>query len=406
MPLLLRTHYRLAVASLRQNRTRSLLTCLGIAIGVASVILILSLMGSINRLINTQVSAAGSDLILVRPATHQSDLDNIITELTSSNQYLKSNLTLKDVNTIKGIDSVTAVAPLAVSSATLTGEHVVDSATVVGTTSDLQPILSLTLDNGSFLSKTAQNTAVLGHALCLDLFGTEAAVGQTFTLLGTKFLVIGTLDELDDPINFNNIDFDHAALISTDQLSKITDLQIQQINVKVESTSQVETTAQDIEIALAHNKSGDSNFSVTYGDAITHPAGSLFTIISSMLTLVAGISLLVGGVGIMNIMLVSVAERTHEIGIRKAVGAGVTNIFLQFLFESLTLSLLGGLLGLGLGYLLAFLLSLITPFDPYIDWSILLATLYISVVIGTLFGLYPALKAARKNPIDSLREYR
>ena len=122
--------------------------------------------------------------------------------------------------------------------------------------------------------------------------------------------------------------------------------------------------------------------------------------------MVAGISLIVGGIGVMNIMLVSVAERTHEIGIRKAVGASGRNILVQFLFESLILSVMGGFLGLALGYTLAFFVSIITPFAPYISWQILAMTFGVSVGVGVLFGIYPAIKAAAKNPIESLKHYR
>ena len=125
-----------------------------------------------------------------------------------------------------------------------------------------------------------------------------------------------------------------------------------------------------------------------------------------MLTLVAAISLVVGGIGVMNIMLVSVAERTHEIGIRKAVGASGRNILMQFLFEALILSILGGIFGLILGYVLAFLISIITPFAPYISLEIILLTFLTTIVIGIVFGIYPALKAASKDPIDSLKHYR
>lgn len=403
MPLLLRTHYRLAIESLKHNRTRSLLTCLGIAIGVACVILILSLMGSVNRLISTEIDNLGSDLILVRPSVHRDSVDSIVSELTSANQYLGSNLTLEDVDTIKRLDSVTAAAPLAASVNTLKGDATVDSATVVATNEDLQSILGLTLGSGSFISNSfSQNTAVIGHSLSSKLFNTDAAVGQSFSMLGNRYLVIGVLDEIDTPLSINNIDFNNAALIHTKFFSD-TKLQIQQISVKVKNTSSLEPTAEAIHDSLEKNKAGDQNFSVTYGDQITHPAGSLIDIISKMLTLVAGISLLVGGIGIMNIMLVSVAERTHEIGIRKAVGAANLNIFLQFLFESLVLSFLGGFIGLILGYILAFLISLISPFAPFISWDILLAVLYISILVGTTFGLYPAFKASRKTPIDSLR---
>ena len=125
-----------------------------------------------------------------------------------------------------------------------------------------------------------------------------------------------------------------------------------------------------------------------------------------MLAVVAGISLVVGGIGVMNIMLVSVAERTHEIGIRKAVGASSHNILMQFMLEALILSILGGFLGIILGYIFAFLVSIITPFTPYISLEILLITFGTSIIVGIIFGTYPALKAASKNPIESLKHYR
>ncbi|MBR0403556.1 ABC transporter permease [Candidatus Saccharibacteria bacterium] len=408
MPILLRTHYKLALDSLRRNRTRSLLTCLGIAIGVASIILILSLTGSINRLIENQVKSAGADLIVIRPTTHESQIQGIVTELMSSSQYTQSSLLLKDLDTIKKNENVASVAPLAVSVNTATGDFTVDSTQIVGTTPDLQSILNFSMDTGSFLTDNFTQTAVvIGHQLAMDLFGTDIAVGKTFSSLGEKFMVVGVLNTVDDPINFNNINFDNAALLNVSQLSQLEhNIQIQQINIKVKNTNTIAETATQIKESLKESKSGETNFSVAYGDQITHPAGSLLNIISGMLTLVAGISLLVGGIGVMNIMLVSVAERTHEIGIRKSVGAANLNIFLQFLFESLVLSILGGILGLALGYAGAFGISLITPFTPYIDYQILLIALAISVGVGTLFGLYPALKAARKNPIDSLRQFR
>jgi ABC-type antimicrobial peptide transport system permease subunit len=182
-----------------------------------------------------------------------------------------------------------------------------------------------------------------------------------------------------------------------------TNVQIQQIDIKVENADETKNAVAKINQTLEKNKHGDKNFVVIAGNEITHPAKSLFEIISGILTLVAGISLIVGGIGVMNIMLVSVAERTHEIGIRKAVGASNMNIFLQFLFESSILCILGGIGGLILGYIFAFLVSIVTPFKPYIDVEICLIAFLISIVVGTIFGLYPAFKAARRSPIDSLK---
>ena len=405
MALLLRTHYELAKSSLAQNKPRSFITCSGIAIGVAAIILILSLMGSISTLISSQVSQIGSDLIVVRPSTTRDVVSSIVDELTSSSQYLKSNLTLKDVAAIEKLDNISSVAPLAVSVNSLQGENFIPSATVVGTNPDFIKIQNLSLKSGTFLlENTKTNTAVIGSSLANDLYGTAEPIGKSLTLLGEKFIIIGVLAKTEDPINFNNIDLDSALFVSAAALNTIDNsLQIQQINIRAQNTDGLDDTVNLIRETLIANKSGDTNFTVLAGNDITHPAGALFSIISGILSLVAGISLIVGGIGVMNIMLVSVAERTHEIGVRKAVGASTSNIFLQFLFESLILSIVGGFLGLVLGYVLAFFLCLVTPFNPYISWQILAITFGTSIVIGVIFGLYPALKAANKHPITSLK---
>ena len=415
MPLLLAAHYRLAYDSIHQNRTRSFLTCLGIAIGVAAVVLILSLTGSIQAIISSQVASAGSDLIVIRPNSNKAVTENILETLTSSNQYLKSNLNLEDVETISKLNNVKSISEIAKSQLTVSADRIddsgkaytstIDSAPVIATNPDFINIQNLTLGSGTFLTnKNQQNTAVVGRDLSLKLFGTTEPVGKTFTLLGQKFIVIGILAETDDQLNFMSINFNNSIFVNANYLKTLdNNLQIQQINVRANSKNDLPKLTEEISMKLKETKNGDTNFSVAYGNQISHPASGMLTIVSGMLTLVASISLIVGGIGVMNIMLVSVAERTHEIGIRKAVGATSGNILLQFLFEALILSSLGGLGGLILGYILAFLLSVITSFAPYIDINILGITLATSVIVGLIFGIYPALKAARKNPIDSLR---
>ena len=410
MAILLRTHFKLAKASIKENRTRSFLTCLGIAIGVASIILILSLMGSISALVSNEINEIGADLIVVRPSSTKNELNSIVEELTSANSFQKSNLAISDVEIISKLDNVSAVTPIAISTNTVSSEkNTLSTVPVIGTNDNYIKIESLPLRYGSFLTDNNEgHSVVLGHTLSLALFNTiNNTVGQTVTIMGEKFMVVGVLDSIDQSINFNNIDYDNSLLMNIESLDKITgSTQIQQINIKADNTDSLPSVSQDIEKALTSAKQGDDNFTVAYGDAITHPASSLFTVISGMLTAVAAISLVVGGIGVMNIMLVSVAERTHEIGIRKAVGASSRNILIQFLFEALILSILGGIFGLVLGYVLAFLLSCITPFAPFISWEILAITFLTTLSVGIIFGIYPALKAASKNPIDSLKHYR
>lgn len=410
MATLFRTHLRLARISIKENRTRSFLTCLGIAIGVASIVLILSLMGGISNLVKNEVSEIGSDLIVVRPSSSKDSVTSVIEELTSSNSFQNSSLNLSDVSTISEIEGISAVAPIAISSNMVnTEKNNISSVQIMGTNLDFIKIEPLAMHYGSFLSENnEEKSVVLGRTLSLALFNTiNSTIGKTVEIMGEKFMIVGVLDETEKSINFDNIDFDNAVIMDIKSLSKITDsVQIQQINIKAENTDTLAQTSQAITDALVNQKLGDQNFTVSYGDQISHPASSLFNIISGMLTMVAAISLVVGGIGVMNIMLVSVAERSHEIGVRKAVGASSRNILMQFLFEALILSIMGGLFGLILGYILAFVISTITPFSPYISWSIITLTFLTTLAVGIIFGIYPALKAASRNPIDSLKHYR
>lgn len=408
MSMLLKTHFKLAKASIRENRTRSFLTCLGIAIGVASIILILSLMGSVSQLVAKQVKSMGADLIVVRPTVKKDKVAGIVEELTASSSFQKSNLSLKDVETIEKLKNVSAVAPIALSTnKVMTGQNAVDAVTVLGTNADFIKIQPLALRYGPFITEEGENTAVVGHMLSLKLFNTTNPVSKTLMVMGEKFIVTGVLSQTEESINLNNVDFDNALIVNAKAMEKAGGaVQVQQINVKAKNVESLAGVAEKIEGELVAQKQGDNNFAVMYGDKITHPANKLFLVVSGMLALVAGISLVVGGIGVMNIMLVSVAERTHEIGIRKSVGASGQNILMQFLFEALILTLLGGVMGLVLGYTLAFFISIMTPFQPYISLEILVATFLTAFVVGIVFGIYPALKAAAKNPIESLKHYR
>ena len=410
MGLLLRTHLSIALDSLHRNRARTFLSALGIAIGVASIVLIMSLTGGIGSLISASSDKNNANLILVRPSTGKELAENLIDELTANNQYAKSSLTLDDTTSIAKLGNIEAVAPIASNiSAVTIGDKSYQSINVVATNADLVKTAKLALKNGQFFeeSGTHNNAAVIGHDLATKLFGTTDILARTFQYGDQKFIIIGVLEKTDSPINYNGVDFDNSILIDINFANSFeSSIQIQQINVRTTTTDSTESVAEEIKSKLTNSKKGDTTFQVLTGSSNFQPAGSLLSIISSMLTLVASISLVVGGVGIMNIMLVSVSERTREIGIRKAVGASSGNILLQFLFESIILSFIGGIMGIALGYATAFAISLITPFAPHISWSILGITCLTSLIVGVIFGVYPAAKAATKDPITSLKVYR
>lgn len=408
--LLIFEHIQNAYYSLRSTKLRTLLTVLGVAIGVASITTILSLGGGVTKLISNQVDDLGGNIAVVRPGATAKSL-NDFTNPSTTGVFTTSSLTEKDLQDIETIEGVSAAAPLMVLNgsikATTNGTKPTNS-TIIATTPSLETIAQLPIRDGQFIdSVTDQFTTVIGSQLSIDLFGTDQSIGQTFTFRGQVFRVIGILDRINHPINYNNVDFDHTAIISLETGKGFNQgiAQIQQINVSAQTVDELPKVITAANKQLLANHQDEKDFTVLSGKEIAEPTSKFFTSITLVMSVIAAISLVVGGIGIMNIMLVGVAERTREIGLRKAVGASNANIVWQFLIESLIMSLLGGILGYIGGYLIAFLISTALPFDPVFTWKIAAISLGIAVIVGGVFGLYPAIRAARKDPIESLRQY-
>ncbi len=394
--------------SIRSNRVRSFLTGLGVAIGVASITVILSLSQGMTSVIDKQITDQDGSIAIVRPGQPKNDL-NSLTQPVSQETYSISNLTENDVASIAKIEGVTAVAPLMKITSSLSADgDTVEDAVVIATTPELEKTTKLPIREGQFLDNIINNhTAVIGHQLSIDLFGTEMPIGQTFVLKNERYRVIGVFKKMDDPINYNNVDFDRAAVINMESGKSLnrSQAQIQQINIRVASPDLLTAVVQQAVTKISNNHLGEKDFYIASGSEIAEPTSRLFTAVSTGMIAIAAVSLLVGGIGIMNIMLVNVAERTREIGLRKAVGASNWNIVWQFLTESLMISIFGGAFGYVLGYSIAFVASTFLTFRPAITWDVGLIAFVISVTIGTVFGLYPAIRASRKSPIESLRSY-
>lgn len=410
MRLLLINHVENAIESLRSNRMRTSLTMLGVTIGIASITMILSLSGGATKVVTNQVEELGGNIAVVRPgvAKQPSQIDNITSP--QSNAYATSTLTENDVQTIHGIPNVQAAAPLMIISGSVrSGDQVAATSTVVATTPDLQTIANFPVRDGQFIDTTTNlDTAVVGSQLSVDLFGTDASIGKTFQVRGKTFTVIGILKPIDTPINYNNVDFDHAAIINLESGKSFNQgiAQLQQIDVKATDADKLPGVINAMRASFDKTHNGENDTTILSGDELSRPTSQYFYAIATTMTAVAAISLFVGGIGIMNIMLVSVAERTREIGIRKALGASNGHITFQFLIESLAMSIGGGIGGYLLGYLFAFIVSRsLLTFDPLFSWEIAAVTLGISAAVGTLFGLYPAIRASRKDPIEALRQY-
>ncbi len=410
MRLLILSHIQNARQSITSNQLRSALTMLGITIGVASITTILALSAGASKIVGSQVDALGGNITVIRPIAAQEDMFGGLSHITQDQPFAASSLTELDVSTVRKIPHVQAVAPLMVFYGTATGDTSNSTARtpIVATSPELEHISNLAVTEGQFLDASLNpRTAVIGAQLSVEVFGTERSIGKTLRLKGEEFTVIGILKRLNDPVNYNNVDFDTAAIIMFESGKALSGgvTHIQQINVQSDSVEHLGSVITEINKGLLRNHLNEVDFSVLSGSEIAQPTSRMFTAIAGVSIAIAAISLIVGGVGIMNIMLVSVVERTREIGIRKALGASNGDIIAQFLIESLALSISGGIGGYLLGYAGAFVISTFLTFDPVLNWEIALTAFTVSVVIGTLFGIYPAMRAARKDPISALRQY-
>ena len=407
-PRVLKTNIENALESLRANRLQTFLTMLGVMIGISSVVIIFSLSGGVSSMISNQIMSEGGALVVIRPKELTANNKNVITSLATSRAFTQSSIKDEDLGLVSKAKDVSAVAPLANFSAKVKGDGEEKYANLLATSPNLDQTTSLKVREGQFIAESANaNTVVIGDQMAIDLFGTTQALGKEISMKGEKFIVIGVLAHQSSPINYSNVDFNNTAIIPYVTAKRIIgeNLQIQQVNVRVKSVNKLSQVQKEIENGISKNHNGEQDFEVLTGKNISHPSDKFIELSTLILAIVASVSLVVGGIGIMNIMLVNVSERTREIGIRKALGANNRHILFQFLTESMIISLSGGFFGYLIGYAFSFGVSMFLPFSPIISWQIAVLVCGVSVIVGVIFGLYPAFRAARKDPIVSLRQY-
>lgn len=406
-----------ALHGVSSNKLRSSLTMLGILIGVAAVIAVVSLGRAEQTMVRESFESLGANLIEVVPGSSSTMFG------MGGPSGTAQTLTLEDAEAIadsRNAPSVAMVAPVIETSAQVVagGENM--GATIAGVTPEYQYVNNLALAEGSFITKPdytgRSRVVVLGSQLAQELFGLRSPVDQIVRIDGRQFRVIGVLESKGGA--FGSEDLSAYAPLSTMQSTLTVQRTssightIQSISVQAKSKEAIDSAKAEIITILRqrhHIREGEKDdFTVMSMDAVARIADQMTGIIQLVLAAIAGISLLVGGIGIMNIMLVSVTERTREIGLRKAVGAKRRDILTQFLTESATLSLCGGAVGVALGWLAVKVASAIAanlgfPFPAVIPGDVIALALGVSIFVGLASGLYPAVRAARLDPIEALR---
>ncbi len=396
-----------AFKSLWANKTRSFLTMLGIIIGISSVASLMAISQGVKTDVSKQIKGLGSNLLIVIPGKF--DTDSGFGGGANPSHMVGGNiLTKEDVETAQENDKVEAAVPMMIVSATLKHQDKpAPSAMIVGSTPEIENITTgFELEKGRFITEKdeGKKLIVLGGKIAKELFSDEDPIGKKVQVNLTDFEVVGTIEYKESSSLFGGDEFQS---ICTMPLETAEDLvgttQIHRILVKVKDAEDINSVKEKLQEAILKNHAQNDDFSVMSQEDLLDFLDTILEIMTALLTAIAAISLIVGGIGIMNIMLVSVTERTREIGLRKAVGATWGNILKQFLIESIILSLLGGLIGLAFTYGATQIIKLKTPLVPEITWQALAIAIGVAVGVGIIFGIAPAIRAARKDPIEALR---
>lgn len=395
----------IAFQGLKANKMRSILTMLGIIIGVAAVIAMVSIGMGVREKVESSIAGLGSNLIIVTPGASSA---------SGSRQAAGSGITLteKDAQAIsREISGVSAVAPTVSRQYQVVFGNQNWTTSIQGSTPDLVAVRSFQLQEGNFFTnqdvETRSRVAVLGKTVADNLFGGINPVGQTIRINNAPFRVIGVLESKGQSAGGMDQDDMIVVPLTTAQERLMGITYIQNINVQASNTDVIDQVQTDITALLRarHRLTGTTpdDFTVRNMVAVMETASETTGTITLLLANIAAISLIVGGIGIMNIMLVSVTERTREIGIRKALGARYTDILLQFLIEAVVIGVTGGLIGIAIGIGASYAISMVAGWNTVVSSLAIVLSFGFSVLIGLFFGIYPARKAALLDPIEALR---
>ncbi len=400
---------RLAWESISGNKLRSLLTMLGIIIGVASVIIMIGISAGTEAAIEEQITGLGSNLVFVTQNFSRGGADRF--RQGGGLVYDDASAIADNVN---GVVAVVVEQPS--TEAVRTGNVVLDGVVIQGSTADFPSVRDIEIDRGRYFTEQevdrTQKVAVLGSSLAEELFGEATPIGQTVTVDNIKLTVIGVFEErgLVSGTDFDAQLYTPITVVfqkfTPSQFARFRGDRVRAIIVEVEGPEVVDGTIQQIELLLArrHDVTLDAaDFGVTTQQDIIQTQEATTAAFRNLLAWVAGVSLIVGGIGIMNIMLVTVSERTREIGIRQSIGAAPNDIRWQFLTEAVVLSLAGGVIGVLVGVGGSILFGALSDMRTVVVTGSIVLAFTSAAVVGIFFGFYPANQASQLDPIEALR---
>ena len=395
--------FLMAWASLIANKLRSLLTMLGIIIGVAAVIALVSIGNGVKQDIEDSISSLGSNLLVVLPGAPR-------TPGARSSQGSMKSLKISDYEAIAKLDGVKAASPMTNGSYVVIYQNKNWTTSVAGVNSNFQDVNNWTMTSGRFFSdKNVQNrerVAVVGQTVVKNLFADEDPVGKEIRVKNIPFRVIGVLKSKGNGTMGNDQD-DTVLIPYTTSMERVEGIDyLRRVYVVAKDDEGIDRLQADIEnlLRVRHNIK-DTNlddFNIQNMKSIMETVAQTTGTFTLFLGAVAAISLVVGGIGIMNIMLVSVTERTREIGVRKALGATYSVIVTQFLIEAVVISLMGGFIGIAFGIGASKVIGMVSGMSTIVSVPTIIMSFAFSMAIGLIFGIYPARKAAKLNPIDAL----